>query len=125
MAKCADCKNRDIKKGLNQKLFNNCEKGHFSTEDNIDVDKETSCSDFIHKFKYPEGSFITWCDEYYKIIKNHSDYSATVMDMSGDICRNFYFKLYGEEAILIKNNDPLIQELENCINESLTKKRIL
>ena len=40
---------------------------------------------------YPIGSFISWCDDYYKVLQNSSDYSATVVDMGGDESRNFYF----------------------------------
>jgi hypothetical protein len=73
--------------------------------------------------KYPEGSIIMWCDEYYKVIRNSCDWSGSVMDTIGDVISNFYFKYQGEEAILITNKDE-IKKVENWIQEALNKKHL-
>jgi len=75
----------------------------------------------VKELKYPNGSFISYCDEYYKILQNSSDYSATVLDMGGDECRNFYFKAYGETAQLITDKDK-IKELDSYLESVLNKR---
>ena len=64
--------------------------------------------------KYPVGSFIFWCDEYYKVLENYHDHSGKVMDMGKTICNSFYFKAYGEEASLVTDVDK-INELNNIL----------
>lgn len=64
--------------------------------------------------KYPVGSFINFCDEYYKVLENYSDHSAKVIDMGKDICRNFYFNYQGEQCVLI-TDEKLIKELESIL----------
>ena len=66
------------------------------------------------KLKYPEGSFVKWCDEYYKIVSNTSDWMAKVMDMSGDIINGFYFDYAGETSELITDKQK-IKELEGLL----------
>ena len=61
------------------------------------------------QLKYPNGSFIEWCEEYYKVIDNFHDHSAMVMDMGGDISRNFYFEYQGEVARLLTNEDEIVK----------------
>lgn len=63
------------------------------------------------ELKYPIGSFIKWCDEYYKVLSNYSDWSGTVVDMGGDVDSGFYFKYQGEVAELIADQQK-INELE-------------
>lgn len=56
----------------------------------------------MKELKYPEGSIISWCDEYYKVIKNSNDWSGIVMDAGGDKL-HFYFsfrvKMCGMKSI--------------------------
>lgn len=52
----------------------------------------------MEDLKYPEGSIISWCDEYYKVIE-----------------------FAGEEAILIKDND-IIKKVNNWIDTTLIKE---
>jgi len=78
----------------------------------------------VKELKYPNGSFISYCDEYYKILQNSSDYSATVLDMGGDECRNFYFKAYGETSQLITDKKKT-DELNNLLESVLDKNKQL
>jgi hypothetical protein len=64
--------------------------------------------------QYPIGSFISWCDEYYKVIENISDYSGVVMDMAGDKAK-FYFEYGGEKAVRIDDKDK-IKELRRHLS---------
>lgn len=75
----------------------------------------------MEELKYPIGCFVSYCDEYYKILENSSDYSATVIDMGGDKLRNFYFKAYGETAQLITDKDK-IKELDSYLESVLNKR---
>lgn len=68
----------------------------------------------MRKLKYPIGCFILWCNEYYKVLENYSDYSAKVVDMGGDIITNFDFE-YGEQAQLVTDSEK-IEELKRITN---------
>lgn len=76
----------------------------------------------MSKLKYPEGSIISWCDEYYKVIRNMSDWSGSVMDAAGDISSNFYFSFQNEDAVLITDK-TIIQEVNGWIKAALKKKQ--
>lgn len=67
------------------------------------------------ELEYPVGSFIIWCDEYYKVCTNTNDYAGIVKDMCGDKVR-FYFNFGGEKAKKITDSN-LIKELENILDE--------
>lgn len=66
---------------------------------------------------YPVDSFISYCDEYYKVCSNNDDYKGIVMDMNGDKSK-FYFECYGEKSVIIKDKD-LIKELEELLSSKL------
>lgn len=75
----------------------------------------------MEELKHPIGCFVLYCDEYYKILENSSDYSAKVIDMGRDKLRNFYFKAYGETAQLITDKDK-IKELDSYLESVLNKR---
>jgi hypothetical protein len=77
----------------------------------------------MKNLKYPEGSIVSYCDEYYKIITNYNDHSATVMDTAGDVSRNFYFSFCGEDAVLI-TDEVIINQVNRWINVALDKKGV-
>lgn len=73
------------------------------------------------KLKYPEGSIISYCDEYFKVLRNNSDYSGRVIDVGRTEINNFYFKYAGEESILIDDENK-IMEIENWIQGTNIRK---
>lgn len=73
----------------------------------------------MEELKYPVGSIISWCDDYFKVIKNSSDYSGTVVDTANETSK-LYFEFAGESAILIKDEDK-IRQVEGLIQKAKTK----
>ena len=76
----------------------------------------------MRELKYPIDNFISYCDEYYKVLDNFSDHSATVVDMGGDEVRNFYFQAYGETAQLVMD-EKIIIELNKHLKSVLNKNK--
>lgn len=72
------------------------------------------------QLEYPIGSFISWCDDYYKIKSNNGDYKGVVMDMSGDL-QQFWFDFEGEKAKLITDENK-IKELQELLTNNISIK---
>jgi hypothetical protein len=72
------------------------------------------------QLEYPIGSFISWCDDYYKVKSNTDDYKGMVIDMSGDLMK-FYFDFKGEKAQLITDINK-IKELQEMLSNNVSIK---
>jgi len=73
--------------------------------------------------RFPEGSFIKWNGEYYKVIENDSDFKATVMDMTGNKIKPFYFSIEysGDLQSSLIKDESKIQELEQYLSSNIKK----
>ena len=70
--------------------------------------------------KYPEGCYIEWCGETFKVIRNNDDCWGAVLDPSGFANKRFHFTYDGEEALRIDDKDK-IKELDD-VYENLYNK---
>lgn len=75
-----------------------------------------------NKLKFPKGSFIEFCGEYFKVIENYGDYSGRVMDFDGIVSKNFYFDYAGEKAELI-TDEKKIKELKSYMKQIKKQNR--